>query len=104
MESAGWQILVVRVPLQADYESGVRKLQAMQEWLARNHKPVTLFRSDGRPRSEVVCIAVPVEMPEKALAWRALCKDLGVASGLVQWRAAPYRPVQHEPPFSMELD
>ena len=104
MESAGWQILVVRVPLAADYEAGVRKLQAMQDWLAEHHRPVTLFRSDGRPRSEMVCIAVPAEMPDKALAWRALCKDLGVASGLVQWRSAPYRPIAHEPPFTMELD
>jgi len=104
MESAGWQVLVVRVPLDPDYEAGVRKLQALQEWLAQNHKPVTLFRANGTPRSEVVCLAVPVEAADKALAWRAFCNELGLAAGMVQWRTAPYRPIALEPPFKMEFD
>ncbi|MGD9915526.1 MAG: hypothetical protein AB7S80_15720 [Rhizobiaceae bacterium] len=104
MSDAGWQILVVRVPLAPDYEDGVRKLRALQQWLARHHRPIALFRADGRPRSEAVCLAVPADEPDKALAWRAFCNEIGVAAGMVQWRAAPYRPPPLEPPFRMHLD
>jgi hypothetical protein len=102
MESAGWQVLVVRVPLGEDYELGVRKLQALEAWLADNHRPVTLFRADGRPRSEAVCLAVPAGMPDKALAWRTFCNELGLAAGMAQWRIAPYRPAAHELPLGPE--
>jgi hypothetical protein len=104
MESAGWQVLVVRVPLDEDYERGVRNLQALQAWLADNHRPVTLFRADGKPRSEAVCFAVPAGMSDKALAWRTFCNGLGLTAGMAQWRVAPYRPAAHEPPFAMELE
>ncbi|MGE0503355.1 MAG: hypothetical protein AB7I79_21935 [Rhizobiaceae bacterium] len=104
MDEAGWQNVVVRVPLMPDYEAGVRKLRALERWLADNHRPVALFRADGRPRGEVVCLAVPAERPERVLAWRSFCGDLGVSAGMVQWRTAPYRTLPPEPPFSMGLD
>ena len=94
----------MRVALDADYEDGVRKLRALEAWLARNHRPVALFRADGRPRSETVCLAVPADLPEKALAWRSFCGDLGVAAGMVQWRTAPYAPARPQPPFSMDFN
>ena len=104
MDRAEWQNLVVQVPLQADYEAGVRTLRAMERWLATHHTPVALFRADGRPRSNVVCLAVPADLPEKALAFRTFCGELGVASGMVQWRTAAYRPMPVRPPFTMDLD
>jgi hypothetical protein len=89
MGSAGWHALVVRVGFDAGYEDGVHKLRTMEAWLARHHRPLALFRPDGRPRSSVVCLAVPVEQGETALAWRGLCRELGLADALVQWRIAP---------------
>lgn len=88
----GWRNLVVRVPLRPDYEAGVRKLRALERWLADNHRPVALFGADGRPRGEVVCLALPADRPESALEWRGLCGDLGVAHSLVQWNTAAWPP------------
>ncbi|MBX3578411.1 MAG: hypothetical protein KF723_14500 [Rhizobiaceae bacterium] len=96
--------MVVRVPLASDYEGGLRTLRALEHWLAEHHRPVALFRADGRPRSDVVCVAVPEDRPEQALAWRTFCGELGVARGMVQWRTAALPPVPSEPPFSMDFD
>ncbi len=83
----------------------MRKLQALQQWLAQNHKPVTLFRADGRPRSEIVCLAVPVEDADKALAWRA--PSATSSASPPAWCSGAPRPTGRsalEPPFKMEFD
>jgi hypothetical protein len=100
----GWQLVVVRVGLDTDFEDAVRKLRILEQWLAENHRPHALFNADGRPRSDAVCLAVPVARADKALAWRSLCNELGLAAHMVQWRAAPYRPQMPEAPFNMSLD
>lgn len=103
-EHPGWRNMVVRVPLASDYENGVRKLRALEHWLAEHHRPVALFRADGLPRSDVVCLAVPDDRPDKALAWRAFCGELGVGRGMVQWRTAAVPAGASAPPFRMEFD
>jgi hypothetical protein len=100
----GWQLVVVRVGLDTDFEDAVRKLRILEKWLAENHRPHALFNADGRPRSDAVCLAVPAARSDKALAWRSLCNELGLAAQMVQWRAAPHRPPSGELPFEMSLD
>jgi hypothetical protein len=100
----GWQLVVVRVDLDSDFADAVRKLRVLEHWLAENHRPHALFNADGRPRSDAVCLAVPAARADKALAWRSLCNELGLAHQMVQWRAAPYRPQLPERPFEMSLD
>jgi hypothetical protein len=93
-QSEGWQIIVVRVPDAASQAGARRKLEAMERWLAEHHRPVALFNADGRPRSETVCLALPLEQSDRALAWRTFCGEIGLAGHMVQWRAAPYRPAE----------
>jgi hypothetical protein len=103
-ERPGWRTMVVRVPLCDDYEGGIRTLRALEGWLAEHHRQTALFRADGRPRSDVVCLAVPEDEPEKAFAWRTFCGTLGVADGMVQWRTSGELPMPPVPPFTLDLD
>lgn len=82
-----WLAIAVRVKL-GEGDRDIRRMRALERWLAHNHTPRALFNPDGRPRSEVVCLAVPAGQSEKALAFRAFCGGLGLAGSLVQWRIA----------------
>ncbi|MEC9344113.1 MAG: hypothetical protein VYD64_09745, partial [Pseudomonadota bacterium] len=81
-----WHALAVRVPDAGDPEGERRKLRRLEAWLLRHHRRMAIFRPDGRPRSRTVCFAVPVEEADRALAFRAFCRELGLGETLVQWR------------------
>jgi hypothetical protein len=89
--SAGWHTIVVRVPMAPEREAGLRTLRRMERWLAEHHRPMPLFHADGQPRSEAVCVAIPVENAGKALAFRSFCSELGLSGSMVQWRVTAWR-------------
>lgn len=91
---SGWHTFVVRVPMAPDRDAGMVLMRRMERWLADNHRPIPLFHPNGEPRSLNVCVAIPVEQSEKALAYRAFCSALGISSSLIQWRVSGFKPPQ----------
>jgi hypothetical protein len=81
-----WHAMRVTIPHSRDAEATVRAVRRFEQWLAANHRPVALFTPAGRPRSRHVCFAVPVEQASKALAFKLLCREMGLERQIVQWR------------------
>ncbi len=81
-----WHAMRVTIPPGDDPVSAANTVRRFEAWLATHHRPVALFSPAGKPRSRHVCFAVPAEQAEKALAFRMLCRELGLEGRIVQWR------------------
>ena len=80
-----WRAMTVDVSARGDPLETARRLRRLEVWFAKYHRPLTFFRPDGRPRSQVICLAVPVEESAKALAFKAMCMELGIGASISQW-------------------
>lgn len=81
-----WHAMRVTIPPGPDPAATERTLRRFENWLAANHRPIALFNPVGRPCSLHVCFAVPVEHASKALAFKLLCREMGLEGQIVQWR------------------
>ena len=77
--------MAVSIHSTAEQADTVRKLRILERWFAENHCPYAFVSPDGTVRSRVVCLALPDDEPHKALAFRGLCRELGIGESLVQW-------------------
>lgn len=83
-----WRHYYVRVRLDPDrqareYQIAVATLRRLEAWLAAHHRPIALFAADGRPKGETVSVFFERTEPEKALAYRAFCNELGLSDSLL---------------------
>jgi len=68
--------------------AGFRQLLQLERWLKDHHIPQSLFDRYGAPRSDTVHAFFRSDQPEKALAFRGLCNELGLGGRLDQVRIA----------------
>ncbi|MSO74713.1 MAG: hypothetical protein EXQ99_06140 [Alphaproteobacteria bacterium] len=85
---AAWRHYYVRVAMApdrdaSDYRHGLETLRRIEAWLAANHRPIALFDAHGRPKSEAVSVFFDRTDAAKALAYRTLCNELGLAASLL---------------------
>ena len=83
----GWLNFVVQVALGSstysdEFRDGLAKLRHIETWLSDNHLPLSLTDKYGRPKSETVTVFFDRGDAAKALAFRGLCGELGIASSL----------------------
>ncbi|MCZ6605655.1 MAG: hypothetical protein O7A03_11005, partial [Alphaproteobacteria bacterium] len=86
-----WLNYLVRVDLGSqthsnEFQNGLAKLKKIEAWLHKNHLPMTLTDEFGNPRSEIVTVFFDTNHSAKALAFRGLCSELGIASTLLSQR------------------
>jgi len=64
----------------------MRQLRTIERWLFEHHVPQNLFDRTGAPRSDTVHAFFRSDQRQRALAFKGLCKELGLAGSLDQVR------------------
>ncbi len=98
-----WRHYYVRVALLPDrdapgYRHALDTLRRLETWLAAHHRPVALFDAGGRPKGEAVSVFFDRGDAAKALAYRALCNELGLADAVLSGLVVHARCARTTPP------
>ena len=101
----GWLYYFLRLPagrnpLADQYREAVRLRRALEGWLAENHVPRPLLDRSGRPLGELVSVVFRHDQPERVLAFRMFCNQLGLAEAMDHFRVVPGRCPRTTPPAS----
>lgn len=101
----GWLYYFLRLPsgrnpLTGQYREAVRLRRALERWLAEHHVPRPLLDRGGRPLGELVSVVFRQDQPDRVLAFRMFCNQLGVAEAMDHFRVVPGRCPRTTPPVS----
>lgn len=99
----GWLYYFLRLPpgrnpLTPQYREAVRLRRAVEGWLAAHHVPRPLLDRSGRPLGDLVSVVFRHDQPERVLAFRMFCNELGVAEAMDHFRVVPTRCARTVPP------
>ena len=105
-----WLHLMVRVDLSTltarmgsprlyEQHPAITQLRAIERWLFERHVPQNLFHLSGAPRSDTVHVFFRSDQPHKTLAFRGLCKELGLSGAIDQSRVLVNRSTRLRPPL-----
>lgn len=88
-----WVQTIVRISFgrhvfSREYTEGVRILRKIERWLHANHLPRAMFDAHGFPKfpGGNVTVTFRANEPEKALAYRVFCNEIGIGGTLDQYR------------------
>ena len=98
-----WLMITLRLPARVpgsrlNAKARTVAARALQSWLAARGWPGAICGPDGEPRSDAVNVSFRPEQAEDALAFRTLCRDLGLAATVKQFRLHPNRCERTTPP------
>jgi len=82
-----WLNYVVRVAMgpslySEEFRVGLAKLRHIEAWMAQHHLPLSLADKYGPPKWATVTVFFDAGDATKALKFRGLCGELGIASSL----------------------
>lgn len=99
-----WVLITVRLPAlvpgsRLNLKARAVLAETLERWLKQNGWQGAIAGPDGQPRSDAVTVSFAQDRAETALAFRTLCRDLGLAASLKQFRVQPNRCERTTPPF-----
>ncbi len=90
-----WVQTIVRISFgryafSREYFEGVRLLRKIERWLHANHLQRSMFDAYGFPKfpSGNITVTFRANEPEKTMAYRVFCNEIGIGATLDQYRIA----------------
>ncbi len=90
-----WVQTIVRISFgryafSREYFEGVKLLRKIERWLHANHLQRSMFDEYGFPKfpSGNVTVTFKANEPEKTMAYRVFCNEIGIGETLDQYRIA----------------
>ncbi len=88
-----WVQTIVRISFgrhafSREYFEGIKILRKIERWLHENHLQRAMFDEYGFPKFPAgnVTVTFNADEPEKAMAYRVFCNEIGVGHTLDQYR------------------
>ncbi len=90
-----WVQTIVRISFgkyafSGEYFEGVILLRKIERWLHANHLQRSMFYAYGFPKFPIgnITVTFKASEPEKTMAYRVFCNELGIGDTLDQFRIA----------------
>ena len=99
-----WVLISLRLPAavpgsRLNAKARALLAQTLERWLKQHGWQGVIAGPDGLPRSDAVNVSFRQDRSETALAFRTLCRDLGLQSTMKQFRVHPNRCERTTPPI-----